>query len=230
MTKLSAWRSFLKIFHLERIPWPGSVIYNAISGTNIFERHYELVAQDIVGYCAEGSILDVGTGPGRLLCILHKHAPGLQIIGLDISHSMVKMAQKNLLNAGLSDVIEVKEGNSSSIPFGDNSFDSIVSTGSIHHWKDPVAGLNDIYRVLKSGGYAHVYDLVSDTPSSVLKEITSEFGRFRMILLWLHAFEEPFLSYEHFESLARNTQFKESKSRFVGALFCLTMRKGIEES
>jgi len=226
MTKLSPARRLLKIFHPEGIPWPGTVFYNAISGTDIFQRHYELVAKDILNYCSEGSILDVGTGPGWLLLKFHQQAPKLSLTGLDASPSMVAKARKNIADFRFSDLIKIKEGNASHMPFADESFDMVVSTGSIHHWKKPTACLNDIYRVLKHGGHALIYDLVSDTPASVLKKTVREFGRLRILLLWLHAFEEPFYSREKFSSLAHPTLFKKGRTRFVGALFCLEMQKG----
>lgn len=226
---LSPARRLLKIFHPEGIPWPGTAFYNAISGTTIFQRNYELAARDIVSYCSEGSILDIGTGPGWLLVKLHQEFPRLLVTGLDASPSMVARARKNIANAGLSDVIEVKEGNASHIPFSDGSFDTVVSTGSLHHWKNPTAGLNDVYRVLKHGGYALMYDLVSDTPASVLKETAREFGTLKMVLLWIHAFEEPFYSRKDFELLARPTLFKEGRTRFVGAMCCLILKKELPE-
>lgn len=119
----------------------------------------------------------------------------------------------------------MKEGGADALPFADNSFDIVVSTGSIHHWKDPEAGLNEIYRILSPGGYALIYDIVSDTPRAVLQDAKRQFGRFRMFMLWIHAFEEPFYSTQGFESLPRSTLFKEGNVRFVGVLFCLTMKK-----
>lgn len=227
MAKLSPVRRLLKLFHPEGIPWPGTKFYNAISETGIFQRNYELVARDILSYCSQGSILDVGTGPGWLLVKLHQQSPSLRLTGLDVSASMVAKARKNIVKAGLSDVIEVKEGKAGYMPFADGSFDAVVSTGSIHHWKDPIAGLNDVYRVLKHGGYALMYDLVSDTPASVLKETAREFGKLKMLLLWLHAFEEPFYSTRNFAELSRPTLFKEGRIRFVGVLCCLILKKGI---
>jgi len=100
-----------------------------------------------------------------------------------------------------------------------------VSTGSIHHWKDPKAGLNGVHQVLKHGGYALVFDLVSDTPATVLKEAAREFGRLKMILLCLHAFEEPFYTRKDFQLLSRSSRFKEGEIRFVGVLCCLTLKK-----
>jgi ubiquinone/menaquinone biosynthesis C-methylase UbiE len=226
MAMLSPARRLLKIFHPEGIPWPGAAFYNAISATSIFQHHYELVARDILNYCPEGSILDIGTGPGWLLVKLHQESPRLQVIGLDASPSMVARARKNMAKAGLSDIIEVKEGKASHMPFPDGSFDTVASTGSIHHWKDPAAGLNDVYRVLRHGGYALMYDLVSDPPASVLRKMAGRFGRLKMVLLWIHSFEEPFYSHRDFELMARTTLFKEGRIRFVGVLCCLIMKKG----
>ena len=222
---LSPFRRLLKMFHPEAIPWPGTVAYNAISRTDIFQRHYELVATDIVERCPEGSLLDIGTGPGWLLPQLHRISPRLHLTGLDASPSMVAKAKKNMAGAGLDQSIEIVEGNVISMSFTDESFDAVVSTGTIHHWKDPVAGLNEIYRVLKPGGCALMYDLVSDTPTSILKDTAREFGRFRMVLLWVHAFEEPFYTHKDFELLHQPTLFKEGQTRFVGALCCLALKR-----
>ena len=143
----------------------------------------------------------------------------------DASPSMVAKARKNMIDAGLSDVIEVKEGNASNIPFADSSFDIVVSTGSIHHWKTPTTALNDVYRVLKPGAYALMYDLVSNTPASLLDEMAREFGKLKTMMFWLHSFEEPFYTRENFESLSQPTLFKKGQTQFVGVLCCLILRK-----
>lgn len=223
---LSPFRKLLKWVHPEGIPWPGTVFYNLMSSTNIFQRHYERIAKDIVTCCPAGSLLDIGTGPGWLLIKIHRQSPDLHITGLDVSSAMVAKACENIEKAGLSDRLEVKQGCADALPFENNSFDCVVSTGSIHHWKKPEAGLNEIYRVLKPGGYALVYDLVSDTPKSVLREAAHEFGRLWMFLLWLHAFEEPFYSVQGFMALPAQTLFREGQTRFVGVMYCVTLKKG----
>jgi ubiquinone/menaquinone biosynthesis C-methylase UbiE len=226
MAELSPARRLLKLFHREGIPWPGTVFYNSISATRIFQCHYDLVARDILSYCAEGSLLDIGTGPGWLLLKLQQQSPGMRVVGIDASPSMVAKAWQNMVDAGLSDVIEIREGNARRIPFADSSFDIVVSTGSIHHWKQPIAALNDVYRVLKPGAYALMYDVVSDTPVSVLNEMARQFGKLKTMLFWLHGFEEPFYSRQNLEALARPTLFKEGRIQFVGIFCCLILRKG----
>ena len=222
---LSPIRKVLKKFHPEGIPWPGSALYNAVSETNIFQRHYELISQDILGYCSEGCILDIGTGPGWLLKKLYQASPKFQITALDISASMVAKARKNIEQAGLSEVIDIEEGQASSMPFADRTFEVVVSTGSVHHWKDPTAGLNEIYRILKLGGCALIYDLVSDTPKSIMKTASQEFGKLKIFLLWLHAFDEPFYSHKKLHLVARPSLFKEGQTQFVGVMCCLILRK-----
>jgi ubiquinone/menaquinone biosynthesis C-methylase UbiE len=226
MARLSFGRRLLKRVHPEGIPWPGSFFYNAISGTAIFQGHYELVAKDILNYCDQGSLLDIGTGPGRLLVKIHQQSPDMRLVGIDSSPSMVAEAQKNMVKAGVSGAIGIRDGNASQIPFDGDSFDIVVSQWSVHHWKHPVEGLNEVYRVLKPGGYALMYDLVSDTPAKVLEEMGRKLGRWKMRLFWLHGFEEPFYTRENYESLASSTLFNEGQTRFVGILCCLIMKKG----
>ena len=225
MTLLSPVRRLMKLFHPEGIPFPGSSFYNLISRTDIFRRLYDLVARDISSYCSEGNILDIGTGPAWLLIKLYERSPKLRLTGVDISSSMVTKALNNVARVGLSDVIKIKAGDASHLPCTDESFDAVVSTGSMHHWKNPSASLNEIYRVIKPGGYALMYDLVSDTPGTILKESVHEFGRLKLLMFWIHSFEEPFYTQHNFELLASSTFFKEGKTKFVGLLCCLILRK-----
>ncbi|GBC60227.1 hypothetical protein DENIS_1178 [Desulfonema ishimotonii] len=121
------------------------------------------MADDILTCRARGRLLDIGTGPGWLLVKLHEKSSDLRLTGLDISAPMITTARKNIRRLGLSEHIYFREGTAAHLPFAGNSFDIVVSTGSLHHWKEPVRGLNEVYRVLCPGGYALIYDLVSDT-------------------------------------------------------------------
>jgi SAM-dependent methyltransferase len=56
--------------------------------------------------------------------------------------------------------VEFRVGDVASLPFADASFDAVVSTFSLHHWPDPAKGLEEIYRVLRPGGVARIYDVV----------------------------------------------------------------------
>ncbi|MGD8835043.1 MAG: class I SAM-dependent methyltransferase [Desulfobacteraceae bacterium] len=215
----------MRQFHPEGIPWPGSLLYNAVSSTAIFRQHYDLVAYDVARYGTAGSILDIGTGPGHLLFAMQKLLPDAKLIGVDISSAMVAQAKRNLQKCRQDIQIEVRVADANALPFADETFHCVVSTGSLHHWKDPIRALSETYRVLKPGGHALIYDLVRKIPKAVCKDIRSRFGGFRLALLWLHSFEEPFLNAEEMENLGRRTDFVVEGTKFTGALCCLMLRK-----
>lgn len=223
----SNWRKFMKQFHPEGIPWPGSLLYNAVSSSAIFQQHYELVAHDIAQSGKADCILDVGTGPGHLLLALQKLLPEAKLVGVDISSAMVAQARRNLKKFRQNMQIEVKVADVNALPFADETFHCVVSTGSLHHWKDSVHALSEAYRVLKSGGHALIYDLVRNMPEAVCKDIRARFGGFRLALLWLHSFEEPFLNAEEMAALGGRTDFVVEGTRFTGALCCLILRKPV---
>ncbi|MCG6893516.1 MAG: class I SAM-dependent methyltransferase [Desulfobacteraceae bacterium] len=219
------WRRILKRFHPEGIPWPASVFYNALSGTGIFLRHYDLVARDIARYGTTRHLLDIGTGPGHLLLAVHRRFPDARLVGVDISPAMAAQAQRNVKRRGADDRIQIRVAGADALPFADAAFDCVVSTGSLHHWRNPVDALAEAHRVLAGGGYALMYDLVRNMPRSICQDVRNRFGGFRLGLLWLHSFEEPFLSAEEMTALGRRTDFTVEGTAFAGALCCLVLRK-----
>jgi ubiquinone/menaquinone biosynthesis C-methylase UbiE len=205
MAKLSPLRRLLKLVHPEAMRGVGAAFYNAVSASDVFQRHYELVAKDIGSYCSQGALLDIGTGPAWLLLKIHQQSPDMRLTGIDPSPVMLAKGRQNVSAAGLDKIIELKDGIAKNVPFPDESFDIVVSTASIHHWKEPTASINEAYRVLKKGGYAILYDVVSDTPKEILEQFRREIGRMKTFLFWLHGFEEPFYDRLNFASLAQPT-------------------------
>jgi ubiquinone/menaquinone biosynthesis C-methylase UbiE len=67
--------------------------------------------------------------------------------------------------------------------FEDSSFDLIVSTGSLHHWKKPLHVINEIYRVLKDGRQAWIYDLRRDVSENVIVKKLGEYKYGKLISL-----------------------------------------------
>jgi ubiquinone/menaquinone biosynthesis C-methylase UbiE len=227
---LPRWRRLLRCLQAESIPWPGCFFYNAVSTTSIFQKHYELTAKDITKYCSKGKLLDIGTGPGWLLLQLQKLAPALDLIGMDISADMVKKARENIARAKVSASILLEQGSADLLPYADNSFDMVVSTQSLHHWKNPVRGFNEIFRILKDGGRARIYDIVTDIPSAVFQNSAREYGRLKLLMLWIHACEEPFYSRQATLDLAGLSLFRKGTLEFIGVLCCLDMEKKLQNN
>ena len=226
MSGLPPYRRFLKRFHPEAIPGLGAWAYNRVSQSRVFQAQYELAAEDIVAKRSEGALLDIGTGPGRLLITLRDRSPAMQLSGVDISPAMVAKAEANLRAAGVANEIAIREGSATSLPFDTHSFDLVVSTGSFHHWKEPMEGLDETYRVLRPDGIGLIYDLVADTPKLVLEHARRIHGRFATTFFWLHGFEEPFYTERAYRELGESSQFGEAITRWVGLLCCLELNKG----
>lgn len=91
-----------------------------------------------------GKILNVGSGPGRDALLLEER--GLEMVCLDASEAMVRLAQERGLGATLGDFKKME--------FPDASFDGVWAyTSLLHTKKDEIPEvLAEIRRVLKPGG------------------------------------------------------------------------------
>ena len=137
---------------------PSARAYDALVAT-VLEGFYARVAGEVAAAHPGGNLLEVGSGPGRLAVRLAREAPGMTLTGIDISGAMVERAARRAARAGLSERVRFEVGDVAALPLSDEEFDGFVSTLSLHHWSDPASGLAEIYRVLKPGGEALIYDL-----------------------------------------------------------------------
>lgn len=110
----------------------------------------------------EGKGADIGCGPGHLVVEMAQRAPGLHLTGIDLSGEMLAKAATNASQAGVDGRVDFRKGDASQLPFADGSLDLVVSTLSLHHWRAPVAVLDEMARVLRPGGAYLVFDLRRD--------------------------------------------------------------------
>lgn len=155
---------------MERIPESEAIAepvdarrFNEVMGRNRFRQaDYQRLARQAVelGIPAGGRVLDLGTGPGFVAIEVAKllGASGCQVVGMDLSSAMLKLASENAARAGLNGVLTWRDGDVKAIPFDDDEFDLVVSNDSLHHWKDPLVVFDEIARVLKKSGRCIVHD------------------------------------------------------------------------
>jgi len=142
---------------IERIPGVLASSYEKATRM-VIEAYYGQVAEEIVSNIKSGLILDLGTGPGYLPVEIVRRAPNINITGVDLSRKLIQAARVNAAKAGLSHQLSFQVGNSAGLHFDTASFDMVISTGMLHSLKNPAAVLKEIYRVLKKGGEAWIYD------------------------------------------------------------------------
>lgn len=97
------------------------------------------------------NILDVATGTGDLAIAAMKLKP-VKITGIDISRKMLEIGKEKIEQKGYAEVIELMEGDSENISFGDNLFDVAMVAFGVRNFSDPLKGLSEIRRVVRNGG------------------------------------------------------------------------------
>jgi ubiquinone/menaquinone biosynthesis C-methylase UbiE len=142
---------------IERIPGVLASSYEKATRM-VIEEYYGPVAEEIVSTFASGVILDLGTGPGYLPIEIARRTPDINIIGIDLSRSLIRIAQANAAITDFSRQLQFEVGNAARLDFDNASFDMVISTGMLHSLKNPVAVLNEMHRVVKKGGEAWIYD------------------------------------------------------------------------
>jgi ubiquinone/menaquinone biosynthesis C-methylase UbiE len=98
------------------------------------------------------SVLDVGCGTGKLLRRARHVWPEAQFTGVDPASGMIEMAKRLTPDATFF------TGMAEALPLQDASFDLALSTTSFHHWQDQAAGIREVARVLRPGGYFILVD------------------------------------------------------------------------
>lgn len=99
------------------------------------------------------SVLDVGCGTGKLLRQARTYWPEAHLIGVDPANGMIEMAKRLTPNATFFTSM------AEALPLQDASVDLALSTISFHHWQDQAAGIREIARVLRPGGYLLLVDM-----------------------------------------------------------------------
>ena len=98
-------------------------------------------------------VLDVATGTARVPVLLADQSwfDGM-IDGLDLTPAMLARAQAKIDAAGLAAWVVLHQGDASSLPWPDASFDLVISLEALEFFPRPRRALAEMSRVLRPGG------------------------------------------------------------------------------
>lgn len=91
--------------------------------------------------------LDAGCGGGRFVVALSQLG-AQEVVGIDISDKAIAAASARIVERDLGNTARVQVASVLEIPFSDNSFEYVVSSGVIHHTPNPRGAFAELCRVL----------------------------------------------------------------------------------
>jgi demethylmenaquinone methyltransferase/2-methoxy-6-polyprenyl-1,4-benzoquinol methylase len=97
-------------------------------------------------------ILDVATGTADVALMTYKLLKPEKITGIDISDGMIALGKEKIAKKGLTDFIELQNGDSEKINYTDDFFDAVTVAFGVRNFQNLEKGLSEMLRVLKPGG------------------------------------------------------------------------------
>ena len=118
-------------------------------------------------------VVDIGSGAGfDSLIAAHMVSPDGQVVGIDMTPTMIAKAKSAAQEAGISNV-EFRQGYAETLPVEDAWADVVISNGVLNLIPDKPAALQEMARILKPGGHLQIGDIMVQkaVPESAKRKI-----------------------------------------------------------
>ena len=129
--------------------------WEKLRSLHIREEDVENAMQELLGKAPIKTLVDLGTGTGRVLELFGPRSD--QAIGIDSSREMIAIARANLEKKGLRHA-QVRQGDIYALPFANAAADVVIIHQVLHYLDDPARALIEARRILHSEGRLMVID------------------------------------------------------------------------
>ena len=120
----------------------------------------------LANFTPDMHIIDVGCGVGGSTRRL-SHETGCRVTGIDLSDQYIDAAERLTQLLALHERVKFHAASALDLPFDDDTFDGAWSIQMNMNVEDKLTWLKELYRVLKPGGRAVLYEVCGNRNSPV---------------------------------------------------------------
>jgi ArsR family transcriptional regulator len=132
-------------------------IWDSIRSLHVAEAEVERAIDRALGRDAFGTLVDIGTGTGRMIELFGPRAG--EAIGIDRSSDMLRLARAKLESAGVRS--SLRQGDMYALPLADGTADCVIIHQVLHYAHAPADAIAEAARVLAPGGTLLVVDFAA---------------------------------------------------------------------
>lgn len=138
--------------------------WDELRAMHVSEERVEAAILDAVGSAPLRTVLDLGTGTGRMLELLAPLAG--RVVGIDQSPQMLSVARVRLERAGLRNA-QLRQGDIYAVPVEPDFYDLVVIHQVLHYLDDPSRAVREAARALRPGGRMLIVDFAPHAEESL---------------------------------------------------------------
>jgi len=141
--------------------------WQEIRALYINDQEVEQALQELLPKSDVDTLLDIGTGTGR---ILEVYGGSIRRgVGVDLSHEMLSFARVGLERRGLTNC-QVRYGDMTQLPLSDETFGAVTFHLALHYAEDPAKAIAEAAHYLAPGGRMVVVDFAPHSVQALRTE------------------------------------------------------------
>jgi len=129
--------------------------WDELRARHVPEERVEAAIREAIGPAPIQTLLDLGTGTGRMLELLGPLAA--RAAGIDQSPQMLNIARVRIERAGLRHV-QLRQGDIYAAPVEPDCYDLVIMHQVLHYLDDPLRAIREAARALRPGGRLLIVD------------------------------------------------------------------------